>query len=166
MVSENSRGGYHLGDGAHGVIGILESRSNGRVPDAYAGPSFTPLPDIVVNNGNIWQLTGQVRVYRYSPSQDLADYAVKIMGSGNNLTITYAAQLQGDFVPLDAGFLQVTGSNNVIKFQALRVRGNGVYVSGETNRIDGVIDTIYSGTAFIRDGSAAFGNIVDIAAAG
>lgn len=166
VVSENSRGGYNLGDGAHGVIGILESRANGRVPDAYAGSSFTPLPDIVVNNGNIWQLTGQMRVYRYTPSQDLADYAVKIMGSGNNLTITYAAQLQGDFVPLDAGFLQVTGSNNVIKFQALRVRGNGVYVSGETNRIDGVIDTIYSGTAFIRDGSAAFGNIVDIAAAG
>ncbi|EKT4541552.1 hypothetical protein QEM15_003761 [Pseudomonas putida] len=166
VVSENSRGGYYLGDGAHGVIGILESRANGRFPDSYAGASFTPLPDIVVDNGNIWQLTGQMRVYRYSPSQDLPDYAVQILGSCNNLTITYAAQLQGDFIPLDASFLKVSGSNNNIKFQALRIRGNGVYVSGETNRIDGVIDTIYSGTAFIRDGSAAFGNIVDITAAG
>ncbi|ULL02833.1 hypothetical protein JNO42_14755 [Pseudomonas putida] len=166
VVSENSRGGYYFGEGAHGVIGILESRANGRAPDSFEGPDFEPKPDVVVNNGHIWQLTGQMRVYRYRPSRDLADYSIQIMGSGNNLTITYAAQLQGDFVPLEAGFLKITGNNNVIRFQALRVRGNGVCVSGETNRVDGVIDTVYSGVAFIRDGSRAFGNIVDIAAAG
>ncbi|MFK3820476.1 glycosyl hydrolase family 28-related protein [Pseudomonas sp. NPDC089407] len=166
IVVENSCGGYYFGEGAHGVIGILESRANGRAPDAFAGSRFLVKPDIVVDNGKIWQLTGQMRVYRYRPSQDLHDYAVQILGGCNNLTITYAAQLQRDFVPLDAGFLKVAGSNNVIRFQALRVKGNGVFVSGETNQICGVIDTIYSGTALVRNGAKSFGNMIDIVAAG
>jgi hypothetical protein len=78
VVSENNLGGYYFGNGAHGVIAALESRANGRNPDSYAGSGIVYLADIVVDNGTIWQLTGTMRVYRYSPSQDFSGYAVQI----------------------------------------------------------------------------------------
>lgn len=165
-ISENNLGGYYFGNGAHGVISSLESRANGRYPDSYSGSSITNLPDIVVDNGTIWQLTGIMRVYRYAPSADLADYAIQIKGNTNNLTITYAAQLQSDAIPLDAGFLSVTGNYNRISFQALRVKGNGVYVTGAGNMINGALQGLYSGTLLHRNGSAAYANIFDITGSG
>nr|UVM86122.1 MAG: pectate lyase superfamily protein [Bacteriophage sp.] len=166
VVSENNLGGYYFGSGAHGVVSIAESRANGRMPDSYAGSAITPLPDVVIDNGTIWQITGTFRVYRYSPSQDLADYAIQVKGSTNNLNFTYASQLQSDSLPLDAGFLSVTGNSNRISFQALRVKGNGVMVSGTGNNIQGSLLSLYSGTLFTRNGAAAYANIVSITATG
>lgn len=166
VVSENNLGGYYFGNGAHGVIAALESRANGRKPDSYAGSGIVYLADIVVDNGNIWQLTGTMRVYRYSPSQDFSGYAVQIKGSCNQLTLAYASQLQSDAIPLDASFLSVTGSYNKISFEALRVKGNGVYNSGVGNLIQGVVNSLFSGTLYHRDGDAAYGNLIDIVGVG
>lgn len=166
VTSENNLGGFYFGNGAHGMIAIGESRANGRWPDSYEGSTITPLPDVVVDNGDIWQLTGQMRIYRYSPSRDLAGASVQILGNDNNLVLTYASQLQTDQLPLDADFLKVTGNNNNISFQALRVKGNGVYVSGQGNNIRGTLHSLNAGTLLHRDGSGSYANIIEIVGTG
>lgn len=168
VAVDNSLGGFFFSSGTHGMIGIAESRGNGRYPTNFAG-TMPVLPDFVIDNGANWGLEGQLRVSRYSPSRDLTGASVQVRGNNNNLRLFYTGQLQRDTTPLTGDFLEITGHNNMIDFTAKRVEGKVVRLTGRANNIRGAVNGVYGGVVLERDASDTtrhHANSVDLVADG
>lgn len=161
IVSENSLGGFYFGPGAHGVGAIIESRANGRMPDAYAGSSIVGLKDIHLDNANTLRMSISAKVDRYSPSRDFSGAFVEISGSNNNVRLVVGGQLQpGTNRPLFGDALKVTGDNNTVSVTGHRINGNFVEVDGNYNNVSGSGIGIYAGAALVRRNG--FGNNINL----
>ncbi|HCJ70821.1 hypothetical protein [Agrobacterium pusense] len=168
MAVDNCLGGFAAPDSAHGLLGMLEVRACGRKPDGYTGSSIAPLPDILINNGQIFQLTGQMRVSKYGGStiESATVPSIQVSGNNNNLSASYHSDLSEDLDPYQVSrALSVTGDNNAIRFDGKRIKGTGVYVSGKGNNISGSMDGVW-GVALHRDhgGGNAYANTISLSA--
>lgn len=169
LATDNCNGGYKFDDGVHGVISILESRSNSRYPDAYTGNTMPILNDIKIDAGSVFGLTIQTaKVSRYGASRDtVGAYAVTIEGDNHVIeNLHYLGNYRADGQTYKTSLLSITGQNNRVGLDIKRMEGNAVFVSSAGNHISGTISQITGGTVLTRDASVgtAYANNIKLTA--